>query len=76
MKNLLVMIQEHPGAPFSYRFLAASYAHLRRLSEARKTICRLRAIAPVAITDPSYLRDPEHRDVLLSGLRLAVGEET
>jgi hypothetical protein len=39
-------------------------------------IGRLRAIAPVAITDPFYLRDPEHRDVLLSGLRLAVGEET
>jgi adenylate cyclase len=76
VSNLLVMIQEHPGAPLSYRFLAASYAHLRRLSEARKMIGRLRAIAPVAITDPFYLRDPEHRDVLLSGLRLAVGEET
>jgi adenylate cyclase len=74
VSNLLVMIQEHPGAPLSYRFLAASYAHLGRLSEARETIGHLRAIAPVAITDPSYLRDPEHREVLLCGLRLAAGE--
>jgi Flp pilus assembly protein TadD len=69
------MIQEHPGEPLSYRFLAASYAHLGRFSEARETIGRLRAIAPVAITDPSYLRDLEHREVLLCGLRLAAGEE-
>src|SRR5215472_17161009 len=26
--RLLMMIQEHPGAPLSYRFLAASYAHM------------------------------------------------
>ena len=35
---------------------------------------RLGAIAPVAITDASYLRNPEHRELLLSGLRLAMGE--
>jgi hypothetical protein len=69
-----MMIQEHPGAPLSYRFLAASYAHMGRLFEAQETIIRLRAIAPVAITDSSYLRNPEHRELLLSGLRLAAGE--
>ena len=71
VSRLLRMIQEHPGAPLSYRFLAASYAHLKRFSEAREIITRLRAIAPVAITDSSYLRNPEHRELLLSGLRLA-----
>jgi len=70
------MIQEHPGAPLSYRFLAASYAHLKRFSKAREIITRLRAIAPVAITDSSYLRNPEHRELLLSGLRMAAGETT
>jgi hypothetical protein len=28
------------------------------------------------IPDASYLRNPEHRKLLLSGLRLAVGEKT
>jgi len=35
----------------------------------------LRAITPVVIPNrTSYLRNPEHRELLLSGLRLAAGE--
>ena len=37
-------------------------------------IGRLRTIAPVMISDASYLRNPTHRELLLSGLHLAMGE--
>jgi len=72
--KLALAIQEFPGAPVSYRFLAATYAHMGRLQEAREIIERLRALTPLVI--PSHLpwRDPEHRELLLSGLRLAMGE--
>ena len=47
-----------------------------RLDDARGVITRLRAITPVVIPDASYLRNPEHRELYLSGLHLAAGEET
>ena len=34
--KLLLSIQDHPGAPASYRYLAACYAHMGRLDEARE----------------------------------------
>jgi len=37
---------------------------------------RLRAITSVVIPDLSYLRNTEHRELFLSGLRLAGGEAT
>jgi TolB-like protein/class 3 adenylate cyclase len=74
--KLHLPIQDHPGSPPSYRFLAACYAHMGRLDEARATVARLRAITPQVV--PSHLpyRNPEDRELLLSGLRLAAGEET
>ena len=33
--RLLLSIQDHPGYPLSFRFLAACYAHMGRLDEAR-----------------------------------------
>jgi hypothetical protein len=45
-----------------------------RLDEAQAIVERLRAISPVVVPDASFLRNPEHRDLFLSGLRLAVGE--
>ena len=47
-----------------------------RLEDAREVVGRLRAITPVVIPDVSYLRSPEHRELLLSGLRRAAGEAT
>jgi len=35
---------------------------------------RLRAIASLVIPDASRFRNPEHRELFLSGLRLAAGE--
>jgi tetratricopeptide (TPR) repeat protein len=73
--KLLVAIQEHPDFPTPYRYLAACYAHMGRLDQAREIVTRLRALTPVVVLpDASYLRNPEHRDLFLSGLRLAAGE--
>ena len=72
--KLLLAIQDDPSHATPYRFLAACYAHMGRLDEAREVIALLRSIAPVVIPDVSYLRNPEHRDLLLSGLRLAMDE--
>ena len=59
-----------------YRYLAASYAHMGRLDDARAIVARLRSITPQVIpTDVVNLRRPEDRELYLSGLRLAVGEE-
>jgi adenylate cyclase len=72
--KLLLAIQDDPSYPQPYRVLAACYAHMGRLDDAREIVARLRAITPVVIPDASYLRNPEHRELLLSGLRLAMGE--
>jgi adenylate cyclase len=74
--QLLLAIQDDPSHPNPHRYLAACYAHLGRLDEARAIVTRLRAITPVVIPDVSYLRNAEHRELLLSGLRLAAGEAT
>jgi adenylate cyclase len=75
--KLLLAIQEDPSFPLPYRILAACYAHMGRLEEAREIVERLRTITPVVIPNrTSYLRNPEHRKLLLAGLRLAAGETT
>jgi len=76
VRNLILAIQEDPNFPSSYRYLAACYAEMGRLDDARLIIERLRAITSVVIPDASYLRHTEHRELFLSGLRLAAGEET
>ena len=73
--KLLLAIQEDPSFPQSYRYLAACYAHMGRLADAREVVARLRAITSVVIPDASYLRNTEYRELFLSGLRLATGEE-
>jgi adenylate cyclase len=74
--KLLLAIQEDQSFPLAYRFLAACYAHIGRLGDAREIVERLRAITPGVIHDASFLRNPEHRELYLSGLRLATGETT
>jgi len=71
---LLRSLQEHPGWAPTYRFLAACYAHMGRLDEARETIRRLKAVTPVVMPNAMHWRIPEHRELFLSGLRLAAGE--
>ena len=74
--KLLLAIQEDPNHPVAYRFLAACYAQTGRLEEAQAVVERLRGVTPLVVPDASYLRDPEHRELFLSGLRLAAGERT
>jgi adenylate cyclase len=74
--KLLLSIQDLPDFPPSYRFLAACYAHMGRLVEARATVARLRAITPVVVPSDVPYRKPEDRELFLSGLRLAMGEAT
>jgi len=74
--KLRLAIQDHPSSSQPYRFLAACYAHMGRFDDAREIVELLRAISPVVIPDASYLRNAEHRELLLSGLRLAAGEKT
>jgi len=74
--KLLLAIQEDPNYPPPYRSLAACYAQMGRLDEARQVVTRLHTITSIVAPDISYVRNPEHREVYLSGLRLAAGETT
>jgi Flp pilus assembly protein TadD len=74
--NAQLAIQDEPEYTAAYRLLGASYAQMGRLHEAREVIMRLRAIAPRAVqpTNLTVFRNPEQRELLLSGLLLAIGE--
>ncbi|HYP36276.1 MAG TPA: hypothetical protein VEQ62_08030, partial [Stellaceae bacterium] len=64
-----------PGFPEPLPIPCACYAHMGRLDEARGIIARLRAIMPEVMVDlPLPYRNPQHRELFLSGLRLALGE--
>jgi TolB-like protein len=74
--KLLLAMQEDPSLPASYRLLGACYAHMGLLDEAREIVERLRAITPVVVPSAGPFRNPEHRELYLSGLRLATGGAT
>jgi hypothetical protein len=57
--------------------LVAAFFGAGVFDDARKIVARLRAITSLVISDTSYtsdMRNAEHRELLLSGLRLAAGE--
>jgi adenylate cyclase len=72
--KLLLSIQEQPGSPAPYRMLASCFAHMGRLDDARAIVARLRAITPLVVPSDLPYRNPEHRELYLSGLRLAMGD--
>jgi TolB-like protein/tetratricopeptide (TPR) repeat protein len=72
--NLLASLELAPGFPVTYRVLASCYSHMGRLDEAREIVGRLRAITPLAVEPATRYRNPELRELLLSGLRTAAGE--
>jgi len=47
-----------------------------RLDEAREIVQRLRTLTALVVPSATHWRNPEQRELYLSGLRLAVGEET
>jgi TolB-like protein/class 3 adenylate cyclase/tetratricopeptide (TPR) repeat protein len=71
---LLASLEQAPGLPVAYQLLAACYAHMGRLDAARETLEQLRAITPVVVPRIVPYRNPEDRELFLSGLRLAAGE--
>ena len=75
MPQLTLAIQDDPSFPSPYRILAACYAHLGRLDEARDVVKRLQTITPVVMPDASHYRKAEHREILLSGLHLAMAPD-
>jgi aldehyde dehydrogenase family protein/tetratricopeptide repeat protein len=62
VSKLLLSIQDHPGSPPAYRTLAACYAHMGRLDEARAIVARLRAITPLVVPSDLPFRNPEDRE--------------
>jgi len=74
--KLLLAIQDDPSYPEPYRSLAACYAHMGHLDEARAIVARLHEITPLVVPGFTQFRNREHRELLLSGLRLAAGEAT
>jgi len=71
LDKLRLAVQENPGSPAIYRILAACYAHVGRMADAREAITQLRAITSQVMPSALPWRIPEHRELLLSGLRLA-----
>jgi adenylate cyclase len=59
---LLLSLQQHPDWVPTNRFLAACYAHLGQLNEAKITIKRLRALTPVVVPNADHWRNPEQRE--------------
>jgi adenylate cyclase len=75
-KMLLLSLQEKPNWVPTHRFLAACYAHMGRFDDAQEAVTRLRALTNVVVPNAAHWRSPEHRELYLSGLRLAAREET
>ncbi len=71
---LLRDLQERPGWVPTLRVLAACYAHMGQLEKARSAIDQVRTCTSVLIPKAIHFRNPEHRELYLSGMRLAVGE--
>jgi len=76
LERLLAALQEFPGYATPYRFIAACYAQMGRLEDARGMVQRLRLITPIIVHSAAQYRNSEQRDLFLSGLRLAAGETT
>jgi adenylate cyclase len=72
--NLLASLDLAPSFPVTYRVLASCYAHMGRLDDARVIVRRLRAITPAVMETATRYRNPELRELFLSGLRIAAGE--
>jgi adenylate cyclase len=71
---LQTAIQEQPGSPLVPRNLAACYAHMGRLAEAREMFERVRAMGAPLIHEQD--RGSEHENLIEAGLRLAMDQQT
>jgi len=53
--KLLASLERAPRFPVTYRVLAACYAHIGKLDEAREIVERLRAITPLVVPSATYI---------------------
>ena len=74
--NLLASLERAPEFPITYRVLASCYAHMDRLDEAHGIVSRLRSITPHVMEPATRYRNPELRELFLSGLRAAAAKAT
>ena len=72
--TLQLSLQELPSYANTHRFLAACYAQMGRLDEAREVVKRLRVITPSVMPNLTTYWNREQRELYLDGLRLAAGE--
>jgi TolB-like protein/class 3 adenylate cyclase len=73
--TLQASLHEVPSYPTTARILAACYAHMGRLDDARALVARLVDEHTPTPTQWSIFGNQEQRELVLSGLRLAMGEE-
>jgi TolB-like protein len=71
---LRASLEELPSFTPTHRTLASCYTHMGRLDDARAIIGQLRLLTPYVVPTIQLFRDPRHRELFLSGLRLAAGE--
>jgi adenylate cyclase len=72
--KLLASLEQLSTHVITHRLLASCYAHMGRLDDAREIVVRLKAITPIVVPRLTQFRNSEHRELLLSGLRLAAGK--
>lgn len=71
--ELLALSLREVPFPGAYRYLAACYAHMGRMGEARALVEHLREISAEIVPSYTLGRNPADRELFLSGLRLAAG---
>ena len=72
--KFLLTIQEDPSGTTCYRILPPATPIWGELKEAREVVARLRVITPNVMPTVKLLRNPDHRELFLSGVRMATGE--
>jgi adenylate cyclase len=72
--KLRMALEQLPTFALPYQFLASCLAHMARIDEARDVVSQLRSLTPVVVPSGAQFRNPEQRELYLSGLRLAAGE--
>ena len=75
-RMLLLSLQEKPSWVPTYRFLASCHTQMGRLEETREAVKQIRDLSNVVVPTATHWRNAEHRELYLSGLRLAAGETT
>jgi len=73
---LRVSLEQFPHFAQTYRYLASAYVHSGQVDEARRIVTRLREITPMVVPAALPFRNPDHCELLLSGLRIATKEDS